>query len=62
MDKTKQFSTITNLGLPLFLGSFGLISKASLCAARWGHGKDSAWHGAVAGMLCIRQWNKKRKR
>jgi hypothetical protein len=51
LDKAKQSSTLSNLGLPLFLGSFGLISKGSLCALRWGNGKDSPLHGLVSGKL-----------
>ena len=45
----KSSAKVASFGLPLFLGTFGLLSKASLCALRWLRDNDSPANGLVTG-------------
>lgn len=38
-----------NISAGLFLGCFISVFKGTCCVGRWWHGKDEAWHGALAG-------------
>ena len=49
LEKTQAMSSLSQLGLPAFLGSFGIISKGSLCLLRWLTGRDDAWGGLISG-------------
>jgi len=50
-NTAKSSAKVASFGLPLFLGTFGLLSKSSLCVLRWLRDNDSPANGLLTGLL-----------